>query len=380
MKKTYLIIAVFLLMSVIAGCMSTETDKDMEEETTISVEAVIDTLDWDKQQINEELNKNFILDAVITPESVYDKGIGLYKYGEFSEEDYNREEIVQSLTAYNEKYAMEGYTPEILMSVDSLNMSAILNSEYAGQYEGISDCIDTFFPIENQEGQYDKEKAESVINEFVQAVSGGIDLSSYGYRCFCWNQELRDKINQFTSDMDINPVVDIESLQENFYHIRIMKEPNEGCFIKDLAYASRPVLSGEQPGNLTEIDVNGNMEPRHCGNYVDIYLDENYSVIAYSFQIISKIEDIPFDTIDIIPAKDIIKSVYNKFKNSYKSVAVKDIRLVYSRYLDENLGEDNTREPYIAPYWVVTYFIEGNESSYQMFYSAIDGAIIYSIL
>lgn len=383
MKRAGLVITMILLISVFTGCMKTETnpDKDREEENTISVEDEIEALDWKQKHITAELSNNFSIDALIVPSDVYDKEIGLYKYSEFTEEDYNRETLIQALTVYNEKYINES-APEVSISVDSLHLSVDFEAEYTGKEEtGIMDILDAFFPIDNQEGQYDKEKIESVINEFKQTVSGNIDLSGYSYRCLCWNQELRDKINKFAEEINHSgAVADTEVLGEDFYHIRIVREAFEGCFMEDLPMVSRPVLSGEQPGELTHIDVNGEMEPARSDSIVNIFLDKDYNILSYGISFYSKTEENPFATTRIVSAKDIIKSVYNKFKHSYKKVTIKDIRLVYSCYLDESLKEDNTREPYIAPYWVVTYYMEGSSSNYQIYYSAIDGALISSVL
>ena len=383
MKRTGLVITIFLLASALAGCKSTEIkpDGNKEEEETISMEEKLEALDWSQPHVKVELSDKFVIDASIVHNSVYDKKIGLYKYKKFSEKAYDREALIQVLSAYNEKH-IKDLTPEISMSVDTLQLSVDFEPEYTGKEEtSVMDVLDAFFPIDNQEGQYDKEKIESVINEFVQTVSGNIDLSGHSYRCLCWNQELRDKINELKKEIDNNAaVVDTEALNEDFYHIRIVREPVEGCFMEDLPDRSRPVLSGEQPGELTYIDVNGEMEPARSDNIVNIFLDKEYNILSYNINICSAIDEEPFETTSIVSAKDILKTVYNKLKHSYKKITVKDVRLVYSCYLDENLKEDNTREPYIAPYWVVTYYMEGSSSNEQIYYSAIDGALISSVL
>ena len=383
MKKINLFITILLFISVFAGCKSTETkpDGNKEEETTVSVEELIDTLDWNQNHITAELSNNFVIDALIVPNSVYDKEIGLYKYEKFSEEDYDREALIQALTVYNEKHIRD-ITPEIEMSVDTLQLSVDFELGYTIKEEaGIMDVLDAFFPTDSQEGQYDKEKVEAVISEFVQTVSANIDLSGYSYRCLCWNQNLRDKINDFKKEINKDDaIVDTESLNEDFYHIRIVREPLEGCFMEDLPNVSRALISGEQPGELTQIDVNGKVEPARSDNIVDIFLDKDYNILSYHITFYSKTDENPFDTTRIVSANDILKSVYNKLKHSYKKVTVKDVRLVYSCYLDESLREDNTREPYIAPYWVVTYYMEESSSNYQIYYSAIDGALISSVL
>lgn len=378
MKKTYFIMTIFILIIASIGCMKTETGTDNEEETTISVEEKIGELDFEQSYITSELSENFVVDAVITPKAVYDKEIGLYKYQKFTEDDYDRDILIQALTAYNEKH-VEGDMPEINASVDSFVMSSFLTSAYNEHYEIIMDCLDTFFPIDSQEGQYNKEKVEAVINEFAETLSGSVDISGYGYRVLCWNEELRNNIDEFAEVTNAGPVIDTDDLQEDFYQIRIMEEPETGCFISDL-YVGGDIIEGEQEGELTYIDVNGDIQGAVCGNSIDIYLDKDYNVIAYRIYIRAKVEEASFENIKIVPVSDILNSVYNKMKNSYKKVTVKDIRLVFSSCLDDTLDEDNTRTPYIAPYWVVTYYIEGQGSYYQMFYSAIDGALVQSVL
>ncbi len=376
--------AVFLCLS---GCMETGESRpgeDKEEKTKAeyeNFEDVLEDIDWSGNYISAEFGENFKIEASVVSDTVYNNEFGLYNISEVEEVYGEEEKIAADLDSYygsKVSFITSDMTNPVKQSPNVGYTSRVwwYNSKDKYNSYNFIDTLDVFFPFESKD--LDKNIIDEKLDVFLQYFSKYMNFEPKDYRCIEFGEEFYDRIEEFGNKSG-NTVIDerIVESREKFYNIRFSPVLDNGVFLEDAGdYVQKKLLDGEKVSPILSYSKENNTVSPYVKVNADIVMDSEYNIKSFEGTNSINIEKEPFKKVSIVSLKDIIKKVYEK--NKYNIVTVTDISLYYSGYIGDELNENNMRDIYLAPYWVVTYYVEGNDVQYQYIYLAETGELLFA--
>ncbi|MBE5922482.1 MAG: hypothetical protein E7269_07000 [Lachnospiraceae bacterium] len=369
-------ISMCIMIVLLCGCKDINepaTDLNSQDKADENSEFVsFSEIEWETDYIETDISDTFKIKANVVPESVYGQTFGLYRYSSRERTELDQDIFAQIVDAYYGKDV--SVTADEIKDVISGEITVTVNSNgmlYSGRIDSLDifniPIYDTFFPIKTND--YDTEKMNMTVDDFVQTFADYINFSTDGYRCIYYGEEYREKIK--ASGVELEPC----SPQEGCFDVEIHNVLEHGIYFRGLQYRYK-LQEGEIINPLTSYEEMNDAIIAWGNNKIELFLDSDYNIKAFQSEVTIDIEEEPFAEMEIISLKQILEDVYKR--NQYKMVTVTNAELCYSCYMEEELGKGNMRDVYIAPFWVITYLASGADAQYQYIYSAVTGSMLDS--
>lgn len=395
-NRCVMLLSVAALSLIATGCMETKKEEktvnsvnNTQKETT-SFEENLNSIDWNTEYLNVELTDRFKINGTVMSSQVYSNKFGLYEYTivesddeiTFEEEVKLSEEIAKDIDEYYGKEVSYVNREE----KDPKRISNVVNrSDRWGYIEPtytdmswLADVANTFMPYWSDD--YDKEKMDGVLAGFKEKFEKYAGFKLDNYKCIYTGGKFYEdltRVKEYFEDEKAVMTVDDWPVK-NYYQVEYYKSMDNGTWIQDLDNIAWDVLDNEVENpklcygiNVGRVNAMGSLK-------LGITLNADMEIKCFWGDKMLKVEDEPFEMIEVKQLSEIITNVYNKYKNN--DVLIADAKMVYYVYAESELNSENMREAYIAPYWLITYRLGKAECFYQLIYSAIDGKLVFSVI
>lgn len=362
MKKR--VIALFcLIVFSLTACKpvtSDKADEKKEEQTIQNFETAYQAISKTEEHIKIDLYKNVHMDADVTPYSAYSEGVGLYNYsinpqnGEIKMVE-DTSQVLDKLNNY--------YGKKVFQETDLLNDSAYFQF---GEHFGY-DASAYYYNLPMLRVTNNL-KLEEAVKDVLTMLEGIADFDICNqYECIYISEEAYRQAEELSADPSFDSF--FRSLNnKNFYFVTVRGGKNTNI----------PIISTGLSFSIKESVVPDNMINMGDSMYVDtrqtyeMIFDENINLISCRiFQFIYSQED-KTDTVKILSSKEMVKILYDHYKNAVKETNIKEMKLYYT-VLCTGIDENGLDKYQLAPVWMVLTH-EKDEGWYgREFYNAITG-------
>ncbi|MBE5940710.1 MAG: hypothetical protein E7266_09990 [Lachnospiraceae bacterium] len=376
-RRVSLYIVVIILIFILVGCYRTEINfennkihtnvSDDENDSDYSEDAnvydIIEKLDITGDEIDVQLGTNITVNARITPYEKYSNGLGLYYAYSRGELDATEDELAANVNKlYGENIALtSSEASKVLIETgDILDPNVYV-------YDGfiIFDLSEpSLYYIQHDAYEYgghwyDYIDEQDIYSDSIGNVEtlfeGLVDISTYtNIDIIAINDEFYERAESIYATLDYGPnyLIDEElfNARTKFYMIK-MTEEREGI----------------------PIDYILNFKSAVACNCIFYGLDENLELKAVESRGNTHVDTNPFETHNIVDAREILSSFYDKIMSLIIKpiVYVTEIELSYvPQYMDD--GET----VYIKPFWIIHTLERGNSSDIIYVYDAATGELI----
>ncbi len=388
MKKKRLIISIIYLTAFItAACMKTEKSPltESSSEKTHSQSYSLEQFDFSNTHINGSLAENLLIDADITPITVYDKKLNQYHIKNAALIDASCEEYIQAINecyGTNIEILPDMYQTEIFLVSDyalcersSFCKYTAGNNEFSDKYL-IMEMLFSQYPL------YSNTDDTNIINEelekFKNYFQKFVDYPfSDSYICIHTNSNFYQKVKEISqlANRDIPASIQILN-NEELYFVRLFAEIDSDFQILDI----RSSCQIDNSLNIGEgISNNGfSTDILNC-NYTDLVFDKNGKMLGfYMTHQVQKGE--LSKQLDILSAKDILEIIQKKYQSTDKnhSITISNVKLMYGDTVEEN-KEANLAEGCLSPVWLIQYYRKGDTNYTTEVYLAETGELLESL-
>ncbi len=226
---------------------------------------------------------------------------------------------------------------------------------------------------------YDKEAVNSKVQELQELLYEYTHINQSSYDVYWFGKDMYTKLADIQKKYGSGDCLGEEVMerQEEFFEIRIRPVLDFGITVKRIPNISFKPLDGENASEFIQKDGKGYDMVKMGENILDIVLDNQYEMIMVSSQKTLDIEEEPFESVEIFGLDEILQKFMERNKSS--NIAVLDVSMYYGATASEQLDNENNRDVYLAPFWVVTYHSGSSTSNYQYVFSAVTGELVYSL-
>lgn len=393
-KKAVLAILGLSIICNITACKPAykEANKDTEankgEKTEIDVTSLED-INWSAKHLNCQLSERVAIDADIVPDSIWKSKFGLYHYTLYDNKDEpvdleRTEQLAEVLDQYYgrdvtlvekditdelhqiENVAVRNEPPQVSFSMNDTWHSSL-----------ISYNLETYCPVKIT--GYDEAAIDSKVKELQELLYEYTGIHECPYDVYWFGEDMYAKLADIEKKYGIISVLSDEAIQkqEEFYEIIVRPKLDYDISVQRLPNISFQSLNGENDSEFIVKDNLGKDVP-YMGDYnMGIILDKEYNMVLLHSRKMFDIEDKPFDHIEIYGLDEILQKFMKQ--NKRLNTTILDVSMYYSASLSGELDEENNRDVYMAPYWVITYYSVGKTGNSQYIYSAVTGELVYNI-
>ncbi len=392
MKKKILALVLVGALA-LTGCVQNEEKAEKEtmeyaktnkeEQAVRSYEDIVANVDFTKSHIQVELKDKLVFDAD-TPDEVPDE-LGIYDYADLYEvNETNQNEVEAMLETEVVKLIDEFYGEDVTVTMDEALSGEGVETEFGIEYFSNVSCnvgrvtftnsdtneYDKYMCASTWEedfsyidSEYDTVMVEGKIEEFVKHFSSVLpkDLSDE-YRCLHFDEMFW----KTSGEMAANDWVIKESTDKDYYWIRMYCDVEQDICYNKGEYNVRFEKIGETswPKAFGLPDVGGKyLSNNYLEKYVDIYLDENGEMFAFTICDYIGIGQC-VEVGEVLSKQDALEQMYNLYAKHtiYEQITINEMILAYAAVPGDTVDETGYREAYLKPVWIF-YLLKGEDKT-----------------
>lgn len=395
-KKITVIIFILSIICNMTSCKPAyKEDTENKEEKRGSITDVktdiihLEDIDWNTKHLNCRLSERVTIDADIVPDSIWKQKFGLYHY----RINKNQEALIDKEKTEELAEVLDNYYGRNVTLIEK-NMTnptkqienPMVRSEDSSIFFTLENTIHDYIMSNILEAScpvkitgYDKEAVNSKVQELQELLYEYTHINQSSYDVYWFGKDMYTKLADIQKKYGSGDCLGEEVMerQEEFFEIRIRPVLDFGITVKRIPNISFEPLDGENASEFIQKDGKGYDMVKMGENILDIVLDNQYEMIMVSSQKTLDIEEEPFESVEIFGLDEILQKFMERNKSS--NIAVLDVSMYYSATASEQLDNENNRDVYLAPFWVVTYHSGSSTSNYQYVFSAVTGELVYSL-